>query len=170
MAHSSIPRLIRHLFHPRWLVRLAFPKAAMARIGDAVAASERHHSGEIRFVVEGDLHVVHLMRGVTARERAVQVFSELRVWDTEANNGVLIYLLLADRDVEILADRGLDAKVAQGEWESICREMEGSFRRGAFEAGVLEGLAHVDALLRMHFPLAEGEANPNELPDEPVVI
>jgi uncharacterized membrane protein len=169
MAQNSLFRLVRHLFHPRWLVYRAFPGRVMARIREAVAESERHHSGEIRFAVEGDLDFMHLLRGVSARQRAVQVFSDLRVWDTEANNGVLIYLLLADRDVEILADRGLSTKVAQGEWESICREMEAEFRWGKFETGALSGIAHVDALLRMHFPL-NGEANPNELPDEPEVI
>jgi hypothetical protein len=168
MANTRVSRFLRHLFHPRWLVGRAFPRQALERIGAAVAASERGHGGEIRFVVEGALEFLPLLHGMTARERAVQVFSDLRVWDTEANNGVLIYLLLADRDVEILADRGFNDKVHGPAWEAICREMETLFARGDFEAGALAGLARVDKLLRGHFP-APG-ANPNQLPDAPALI
>ena len=171
MTNRSLSRHVRHLFHPRWLVSRAFPRPVLDRVTEAVAASERRHLGEIRFVVEGALEPTHLLRGVTARERAVQVFSDLRVWDTEANNGVLIYLLLADRDVEILADRGFNGKVPLQEWESICREMEAHFGRGEFEAGALAGIARVDALLRGLYPAdGLGHANPNELPDAPALI
>lgn len=122
-------------------------------------------------MVEGALDLPLLLRGVTARDRAIQVFSDLRVWDTEANNGVLIYLLLADRDVEILADRGCNGKVSAQEWEVICREMEAHFGRGEFELGVLAGIARVDALLRGLFPLdGVARVNPNELPDAPALI
>lgn len=165
MTKIPASRFLRHLFHPRWLVSRAFPRQAMDRITAAVTASERRHGGEIRFVVEGALEFLPLLNGMTARERAVGVFSDLRVWDTEANSGVLIYLLLADRDVEILADRGLNGKVTVQEWEAICREMEARFARGDFEAGALAGIERVDGLLRRHFPLAG--ANPNELPDAP---
>lgn len=168
MTASTLPRLLRHLLQPAWRVRRLFHAAAMARIGEAVARSETGHGGEIRFVVEAALDFLPLLRGVNARERAVQVFSDLRVWDTADNNGVLIYLLLADRDVEIVADRGVSARVAATEWEAICREMEAHFRRGEFEAGALAGIARVDALLRRLYPAGGGGAN--ELPDVPAVL
>ncbi len=168
MRQFSLARLMRHLFHPGWLVSRAFPRQALARIAAAVAASERGHAGEIRFVVEGALDFLPLLRGQTARQRALEVFSSLGVWDTEANSGVLIYLLLADRDVEILADRGFNGRVPPREWEDICREMEDRFARGEFERGALDGIARIDALSRRHFPPAGG--NPNELPDAPAVL
>jgi uncharacterized membrane protein len=164
----NMNRLLRHLLFPDWLTRRRFPGHALQRIEAAVAASERGHAGELRFAVEGALHPAQLMAGMTARGRALEVFSSLRIWDTAANNGVLIYLLLADRDVEIVADRGLGGLVQPGAWEAICREMEACFRGGEFEAGVLLGIERVDSLLRRHFPVA-GE-NPNELPDAPGVL
>jgi len=168
MTNSTLPRLLRHLLQPAWRVRRLFGAAAMARIGEAVARSETGHGGEIRFVVEAALDFLPLLRGVSARERAVQVFSDLRVWDTADNNGVLIYLLLADHDVEIVADRGVSARVATAAWEAICREMEAHFRRGEFEAGALAGIARFDALLRQVYPAEGGGAN--ELPDAPAVL
>jgi uncharacterized membrane protein len=168
MTNTSLSRYLRHLFYPRWLINRSFPRRTMDRITAAVADSERGHGGEIRFVVEGALDFLPLLNGESARERAIEVFSRMRIWDTEANNGVLIYLLLADRDVEILADRGFTGKVSAQEWEAICREMEAHFARGEFEQGALAGLARVDELLCRHFP-ATG-ANPNELPDAPAVI
>lgn len=168
MTRSSFTRMLRHLFYPRWLTARAFPRQGMARIATAVAESERAHGGEIRFVVDGALDFLPLMRGETARERALAMFSSLNVWDTEANNGVLIYLLLADRDVEILADRGFNGRVEGREWEAICREMESHFSRGEYEQGALAGIARVDALARRHFPAA-GD-NPNELPDAPALV
>lgn len=168
MTRSSFTRMLRHLFYPKWLAARAFPRETMARIATAVAESERGHAGEIRFVVEGALDFLPLMRGETARERALQVFSSLHVWDTQANNGVLVYLLLADRDVEILADRGFNGRVDGREWEAVCREMEGHFARGEFERGALAGIARVDALARRHFPVSGDDSN--ELPDEPAAI
>ncbi|HNA29504.1 MAG TPA: TPM domain-containing protein [Thiobacillaceae bacterium] len=168
MGNTSLSRMARHLFHPRWLVARAFPRRSLDRITAAIAASESGHRGEIRFVVEGCLEFPALVRGATARQRAVRVFADLGVWDTEANSGVLVYLLLADRDVEILADRGLNGRVDGAEWEAICQEMETHFRRGEFEAGALAGIARIDALLRRHFPAAG--AHPNELPDQPALL
>jgi uncharacterized membrane protein len=163
-----VKRLFRHLLFADWLTRRYFPPSLLRRIEAAVATSERGHSGEVRFSVEGALHPRQLWHGMEGRERAVEVFSNLRVWDTAANNGVLIYLLLADRDVEIVADRGLSNRVLPSEWEEICRSMEAHFARGEFEAGSLLGIAKVDALLRRHFPV-DG-ANPNELPDAVSVL
>ena len=164
----DINRIFKHLLYPQWLLRRTFPDATMDRIEAAVTASERTHHGEIRFAVEGALDIAPLLRGVSARQRAVQVFSELRVWDTEANNGVLIYLLLADRDVEIVADRGFHGCVSPVQWESICREMEALFAKGEFEAGALTGIERIHALLSQHFPLRA--ANANELPNQPVRV
>jgi uncharacterized membrane protein len=164
----NIYRIIKHLLYPQWRVKGAFPDAVMDRIEAAVTASERTHHGEIRFAVEGALDLLPLIRQVTARQRAMQVFADLGVWDTEANNGVLIYLLLADRDVEIVADRGFQSRVSPAQWERVCREMETSFATGEFEAGVLTGIERIDALLAEHFPL-RGE-NINELSNRPLVL
>ena len=140
----------------------------LAAIERAIKAGEATHSGQVRFVVEGALDGTPLFRNQSARERALDVFSQLRIWDTAHNNGVLIYLLLADRDVEILADRGIDALVSAADWEKICRMMEAEFAKGNFEAGVLKGIGAVSQQLAKHFP--KHGAGRNELPDEPVVI
>ncbi len=161
-------RLFRHLMSPHWRVRRSFAPAALRRIEQAIALSETRHGGQIRFAVEHALDTGSLLRGLSARERAVDVFSALKVWDTEHNNGVLIYLLLADRDVEIIADRGIHGRVSGQGWEAICREMESAFREGHFEQGVLSGIGRVSALLEIQYP--GGQRGPNELPDRPVVL
>jgi uncharacterized membrane protein len=164
----SIKRIGRHLLEHRWRVRQVFPKRVLDSIERAIKASEANHSGQIRFVVEGALDGAPLLRNQSAGARALDVFSHLRIWDTAHNNGVLIYLLLADRDVEILADRGIDAKVGAAEWQRICSMMEAEFRKGSFEAGVLKGIAAVSQHLARHFPKRAGGSN--ELPDAPVVM
>jgi len=164
----GMERIARHLMATRWTVARAFPGRTMNAIDRAIKASEVTHRGEIRFVVEGALDVGPVLRGQTARERAIDVFSHLRIWDTERNNGVLIYLLLADRDVEIVADRGIDAKVGAQEWERICGIMESAFRRADYEGGVLCGIREVTRHLAEHFPGSGGDRN--GLPDKPVVM
>lgn len=164
----GIKRIGRHLLLNRWRVRRAFPRQALTNIEKAIKASEATHTGQIRFAVEGALDGVPLFKDQSARARSIDVFANLRVWDTENSNGVLIYLLLADRDVEIVADRGINEKVQQAGWEAICRLMETEFRAGNFEGGVLTGVAAVTRLLAKHFP-ASG-APRNELPDKPVVM
>src|SRR3954449_5279386 len=139
----GIKRIGKHLIEHRWRVRRIFPPEVLAAIERAIKAGEATHSGQIRFVVEGALDGAPLLRNQSARARALDVFSQLRIWDTAHNNGVLIYLLLADRDVEILADRGIDAKVGAPEWERICRAMEAEFGKGQYEAGVLKGIEAV---------------------------
>ena len=146
---------------PHWLVKRYFPRRVLADIERAIGESETAHMGEIRFAVEAALDIWPLMRGQQARERALEVFSQLRVWDTEHNSGVLIYLLLAERKVEIVADRGIHAKVGDAHWQRICRMMEEEFRQGHFEQGVLAGIGEISALLVRHFPAAG--VNPNEL-------
>lgn len=161
-------RILRHLLAPHWTARFAFSRAALARIGAAVTASEARHRGEIRFVVEGGMPFDDLRRSVHARARAEELFARLRVWDTEGNSGVLLYVQLVDRRIEIVADRGIAGRVAQSEWDAICRGMEAAFRERNFEAGALAAIERVTALLVAHFPA--GGDNPNELPDRPVVL
>ncbi len=161
-------RWIKHLCSGRWQVRRTFPAATMQAIESAIRDAELTHRGEIRFAVEAGLDSVPLLRNQTARERAIEVFSHLRVWDTQHNNGVLVYLLLADRDVEIVADRGIHAQVGTDGWEKICREMETAFRKDHFEEGVVQGIKSISAHLKKHYPQSPDDIN--ELPDAPVVI
>ena len=162
-------RWIRHLFLDHLAVARAFPRAALAAIGSAVGAQEKRHRGELRVVIEGGLPLQALAAGRTARERALEHFAQLHAWDTEDNAGVLIYLLLADRRVEIVADRGIHACVGDTAWETICGAMQQEFAAARFEAGMLTGLAAASDLLAQHFPASAGK-NPNELPDAPVVV
>jgi uncharacterized membrane protein len=164
----NIKRIAKHLMMTHWQVKRAFPRHTLIAIEQAIKASETAHVGEIRFAVEGALDVAPLFKGQSARERAIDMFSQLRVWDTEHNNGVLIYLLLADRDVEIIADRGIHAKVGSQEWVQICRTMETAFKQANYEGGVVSGIQAVTRHLVGHFPAYS--AGQNELPDKPVVL
>ncbi len=164
----NIKRIAKHLMTTHWQVKRAFPHHTLIAIEQAIKASETAHVGEIRFAVEGALDVTPLFNGQSARERAIDMFSQLRVWDTEHNNGVLIYLLLADRDVEIVADRGIHAKVGSQEWARICRKMEADFKQANYEGGVVGGIRAVTRHLAGHFPACG--AGRNELPDKPVLL
>ncbi|MEA2915720.1 MAG: hypothetical protein QOJ15_7801 [Bradyrhizobium sp.] len=164
----GIGRIGKHLLEHRWRVRRIFPAKVLAAIEQAIRAGEATHSGQVRFVVEGALDGKPLFRDQSARERALDIFSQLRIWDTAHNNGVLIYLLLADRNVEIVADRGIDARVGAAGWEKICQQMERDFKAGNFERGVILGIEAVSRLLAGHFPPHHGDKN--ELPDAPVVM
>jgi uncharacterized membrane protein len=164
----SIRRITRHLVQHHWRAKVVFTPNVLDRIEQAIKRSETTHSGQVRFVVEGALDGAALFRNQPARERALDVFSHLRIWDTAHNNGVLIYLLLADRDVEIVADRGIDARVGVAGWEKICRDMEAEFRTGRFEHGVINGIEAVSWELARYFP--PHGPHPNELPDKPVVM
>ena len=164
----SIKRMGKHLLHHRWRLKKLFPADVLSRIQQAIKTAEATHSGQIRFVVEGALDGEPLLHNQSGRDRALNVFSQLRIWDTEYNNGVLIYLLLADRDLEIVADRGIDAKVGAAGWEKICRDMEAEFRAGDFESGVIKGIKAVSRELATHFP--PHSAQRNELPDKPVAV
>jgi uncharacterized membrane protein len=164
----SIKRIGKHLLEHRWRVRRIFPPEALAMIEGAIKAGEETHSGQVRFAVEGALDGKPLFNNQSARERALDVFSQLRIWDTAHNNGVLIYLLLADRQVEIIADRGIDARVGAAGWAQICKAMETDFKAGNFAGGVVKGIQAVSQQLATHFP--KHGAGPNELSDKPVVI
>ena len=164
----GIKRIGKHLVQHHWRAKRVFPPRVLDKITQAIRQSEATHSGQVRFVVEGALDGAPLLRNQPARERALDLFSHLRIWDTEQNNGVLIYLLLADHRVEIVADRGIHVKVGQAGWETICRAMETAFRSGKFEHGVIAGVEAVSRELAKHFP-PRGSPR-NELPDEPVVL
>ena len=162
---SRWARVLRH----RWLdetdTRRALGAAALARLQAQVTASELQHSGEIRLSIEAGLPLSYLKRDLASRDRALMLFGKLRVWDTEHNNGVLIYLLLAERAIEIVADRGLTRHVPQAQWDALVQGMRGPLRAGRFEDGLTQAIAAVTTLLGQYFPLAPGQANPNELPD-----
>lgn len=162
-------RIFKHLMTGNMAVRLAFPARSMDAIEQAIRETETRHGGQIRFAVEASLDFAALRRNQTAGERGIEMFSQLRVWDTEQNNGVLIYLLLADHDVEIIADRGIYARLGSAVWEEICHDMEAAFRLGQFEEGVIKGVHEVGSHLQRHFPKKSGLAE-NELPDKPVVL
>ena len=164
----NIQRIARHLLVTDGQVSRCFSRSALNKIEAAIKASEAEHVGEIRFAVEGGLDGAPLFQGQSARERAIELFSQLRVWDTQHNTGVLIYLLLADRAVEIVADRGIHAKVDAQAWSKVCRQMEAAFRQSNFEGGVVSGVLAVTRHLKQHFPSDSHDRN--ELPDKPVVL
>jgi uncharacterized membrane protein len=164
----NITRGLIHSLIPPWRWRLAFSGALLKEIENAIAQSERRHRGELRFVVENALPSWSVWHGLQPRERALEVFSNLRIWDTEENSGVLIYLLLADREVHIVADRGIAERVEQSEWDGVAEAMQTAFRQGDFRRGSLTGIERITDILARHFPAA-GE-NPDEMDDRPVII
>jgi uncharacterized membrane protein len=165
----TMRRFMRHLATDHGSARRAFPAAALSRIEAAIAEGERRHRGQVRVAVEASLPLARVLKGVPPRARALEAFGALNVWDTEENCGVLVYLLLADRDVEIVADRGIHAKVGDEAWVAICRGMEAAFAERRFEDGVIAGIGKINALLAEHFPRT-GAAGKNELPDRPILL
>jgi hypothetical protein len=167
---KQLKRIFKHRWLDEQLTRKAVPPDMLARLTQRIQASEQSHSGEIRIFVEVSLPMSYLRRNSSTRqitrERAVTMFSKLRVWDTAQNNGVLIYLLLAERAIEIVADRGLSAHVSPQAWQEIVARMSGAFKAGDFEAGLTQALEEVTAQLVQHFALSSGETNLNELPDD----
>ncbi len=164
----DLRRILKHLLTTDGRVARAFPHGTLLAIEKSIQASESAHEGEIRFVVEGGLDGRPLFKGQSAHDRAIDLFAQLRVWDTQANTGLLIYVLLADRAVEIVADRGLHAKVGSQAWRKVCAQMEAAFKRADFEGGVLGGIQAVTQHLLQHFPA--GDRSGNELPDKPVLL
>ena len=164
---------LQRIFKHRWLdeadTRRAIPPVVMERLAQHVADSERRHTGEIRIYVEAGLPLSYLWRDATPRERALAMFGKLGVWDTEQNNGVLIYLLLAEHAIEVVADRGLSRHVSPQQWQQIVGHMGAEFRAGRYEQGLRQAVDEVTALLVRHFPAAPGADNANELPDQPVL-
>jgi uncharacterized membrane protein len=167
---ARLRRLLRHRWHDETDAARRIGPEARARLQAQVVASEAAHSGEIRICVEAALPLRELWRGVTPRQRAQALFGALGVWDTEHDNGVLVYLLLAERAIEIVADRALARHVPQAEWDALLQAMAGEFRAGRFEAGLAQAVAAVDQRLRRHFPLPAGARDVNELPDAVVLL
>lgn len=173
MAHPGplqrLTRLLRHRWADGRLRRVLTPEV-LQRLGQRVAASERRHTGQIRICAEGGLPLSYLWRGASARERAITQFGKLRVWDTEHNNGVLIYLLLAEHAIEIVADRGLAQRVPEATWHTLVQRLGQALRAGQYEDGLTEVLADVSALLVAHFPASGHASGSNELSDAPVLL
>jgi len=167
---SRSVRVVRHLFTDQAAVRRAFPSRELARVEAAIAAGEQKHRGQVCVAIEGALPAGRVMRAIAPRERALEVFGLLRVWDTEENCGVLVYLLLADRDVEIVADRGIHRIVGDAAWQAICTRMEAAFRDGNYADGVVAGVSEIGALLAQHFPRRSEDGRPNEISDRPVIL
>jgi len=163
-------RWFRHAFSTRRSLLRAFPDSTLSAIESAVTATEQLHSGEVRFAIEAALDPSRVWRGHTPRQRALEVFAALGVWDTAANNGVLIYVLLADRDVEIVADRGFNGRVSADEWQAICVAMDARFQAGDYESGAVECVRRVGEIVARHFPVRPGDRNPNELPNRPTLL
>jgi uncharacterized membrane protein len=164
----KLMRFARHLVTTRWRTRRYFSPKVRAAIEQAIRECEARHDGEIRFVVETALDIAELWHDMPPRQRALQLFGQFGVWDTAENNGVLIYVLMADRAVEIIADRGIAARVAETEWATVCRQMQHHYREGRFEQGSIIGILGVGALLGRHFP--GSAASGNELPRQPVLL
>jgi uncharacterized membrane protein len=165
---NFIKRFLRHVWMSPILLGRRFPTETLDVIEQAVTAGEKSHRGQIRFAVEAELTTGQLWADVSARERALDVFSLLGVWDTEENNGVLIYVLLADRKVEIVADRGIHQHVGHERWSAICKEIELHYRKGDFRSGTVTGIEKIAVELAHYFPARAGQKN--EQPDRPVVL
>jgi uncharacterized membrane protein len=164
----ELKRILKHWRLSPWQLRQRFGQATLAAIADAIAASEQRHRGELRFVIEGRLSLPQLLRGLTARERAAQLFDRLAIGNTAEHSGILIYVLLAERQVEILADRGIAARVAQEQWDALCAHMTRQFAAGRYRAGALEGIEGATRLLDEHFPARA--KNPDELDNAPLIL
>ncbi len=167
---NRLKRLIQHRLWDERDTRRVLPAAALDRLQARVAGSEGRHSGEIRLCVEAGLPLSYLRQGLSARDRAITLFGKLRVWDTEHNNGVLIYLLLAEHAIEIVADRGLNRRVPQAEWQALIAPMRQAFQAGRYEDGLNQAIDALNAKLVLHFALAQGQANPNELSDRATLL
>ena len=165
---GTLRRLFTHLFAAD--ARGRFPPATMERIAAAIDIGETCHTGELCFAVETSLHWRDVLRGVQVRARAEDAFARLRVWDTAANNGVLIYLLLADQRIEIVADRGLAPFVSTELWRGVCLLMEERLRAGEHADAVVAGIEAPGDLLATHFPQEPGAPDEDELPDQPVFL
>jgi uncharacterized membrane protein len=163
-------RWFKHLFMTRRGLHRAFPPATLDAIEDAITRAEQRHGGEIRVAVEAALEPAELWAGTAPRARALEIFAGLGVWDTEANNGVLVYILLADHDVEVVADRGFNGLVSSAEWSAVCDRMEERFRAGDFAAGTVAGVEAIAELIGRHYPLGEAGRQRNELPNRPTFL
>ncbi|SDP70312.1 TLP18.3, Psb32 and MOLO-1 founding protein of phosphatase [Rhodoferax sp. OV413] len=166
---QTVLRILQHSSLGAADVRRAVPPALLERLGQRVSASEQRHTGEIRIYVEAGLPLSYLWRDAAARERAVMLFGKLRVWDTEHNNGVLIYLLLAERSIELVADRGLNQRISAPEWQAMVKHLGTALQASHYEEGLTQALEEVSAALVQYFPLQAGQLRSNELPNLPLL-
>lgn len=166
---ARMQRLLPNVFAGWWRMRRSFNAVLLDDMAAAIGAGEREHLGELRFAVESRLSVAAVLEGVDATARAQQVFAQLRVWDTAHNSGVLIYLLLAERRIEIVVDRGVARRVPQAQWDTVRDTMRQCYARGEWREGSLQGIAAAHVLLHASFP-ADSKANIDELPDRPVLL
>jgi hypothetical protein len=164
----KLGRTLRHLTLSARGTRALFSAPVRSQIEAAIGAAEARHAGEIRFAIETSLPPLALWHDISPRARALELFARLHIWDTQANNGVLIYVLRADRAVEIIADRGINARVSAAEWEQVCREVEAHYRAGRYGEGSRAAVAGVARLLAQHFPAARDSGN--ELPNQPILL
>lgn len=169
MQQSKWRRWWQHRLHPRWRVARYLPTAALARISAAIGRSEQQHCGQIRFVIESGWHSGAVLQGIDARRRAWQWFGELGVWDTEHNCGVLVYVSFADRQVEIVADRGIAARVEHARWQGVCDGITDAFGQQNHVIGLKQGLEQITAILKAYFPRCPDSVHRNELPNEVVL-
>ena len=163
---NRLKRLWQHWLHPRQRVERYFPTADLQRISDEIGVSEQSHQGQIRFVIESRYDSTAVLQGLDTRTRAWQWFGELGVWNTEHNSGVLVYISFADHAVEIVADRGIAAKVADGQWQAVCQNMLGSFKQAQFIEGLELGLRQISEILVDNLPRHEPGSSEDELPNE----
>lgn len=161
-------RLLTHLFITSAAGRRAFPPATLKAIEQAIADGETRHRAEVRLIVEPALPLQAIWHRTSARERARELFAHYRVWDTEENCGVLVYINLADHKVEIVADRGVGRMVAAKDWQTICRVMTQGFAQGVFHDSVIAALGQLNLLLEKHYP--DDGSRVNQLPNKPVVL
>jgi uncharacterized membrane protein len=164
----DIQRALRHLRSTRSAAERAFPQATLSALAAAIATGERTHRGEVRLVIERALPLSAAWSDVSNRQRAIALFADYGIWDTEDNSGVLIYVNLADRKVDIVADRGIDRKIDAATWQAVCNTMTGGFAHGDYHGAALAAVEQVNELLRRHFP-SDG-TRPNELPDQPLML
>jgi uncharacterized membrane protein len=165
---SKLKRICRHLLQTHARLDRTFPFSCLVQIENEIKISETRHDGEIRFVVEAMLSGAALYANQSSHDRAIDLFAQLRMWDTEYRNGVLIYVLLADKSVEIVADRGVDKKTGAERWQRICQAIENAFRAGQYQEGVLQGIREVDQILTTCFPAQH--VSRNELSNKVVVL
>lgn len=168
LSMSWLKRFFRHVMMSQLVLHRQFSSHTLQAIQKAVADTEATHRGQVRFAIEAELATWQLWCGLSARQRAIEVFSQLGVWNTEENNGVLIYVLLADRKVEIVADRGIQRHVGNERWSAICKEIEHHYRKGEFATGSVIGINKISTELAFYFP-AKGPGH-NEQPDRPVIL
>ena len=163
-------RIVQHLSTTRGMARRAFPQTTLKAVQAAIGEGELRHRAQLRLIIEPALPLFELTRRTTARGRAHALFSRYRIWDTEENCGVLIYINLAERKVEIVTDRAVGRAVARTDWEAACQTMTRGFAAGQFHDSLLAGVSHVNALLATHFPTAGSSGRANELADRPVIL